>query len=281
MFLNSVVLILQEILEAALLISVLLVFTHLFHTSWNKSFTLHTRWVGYSIVTGCLGAAVYSYYTPQISEMFDYVGQEVFNSVIHVLSFALIILLAFFVPSNRMAQDVLLRSRLTSLCMAGIVMLAIVREGSEIMQYVGGIVGQAQNFTPVMLGGFIGAGIGVSSGVFLFYGLINLSVIWSFRASLILLCLIAGNMGSQAVLLLTQADWLPFTPIAWNSSAALPEASILGHLLYALVGYEATPSILQVALYIFGIILIIASPLFRKTWVQHESLRDGGQLDPF
>jgi high-affinity iron transporter len=117
--------------------------------------------------------------------------------------------------------------------------------------------------------------------VFLFYGLINLSVIWSFRASLILLCLIAGNMGSQAVLLLTQADWLPFTPIAWNSSAALPEASILGHLLYALVGYEATPSILQVALYLFGIILIIASPLFRKTWVQHEFLRGGGRLDSF
>ncbi len=272
MFLNAVVLVLREILEAALLISVLLVFTHLFQKSWDRSFVLRTSWVAYSIVVGCLGAAAYSHYTPQISEMFDYVGQEIFNASVHLISFILILVLVFFVPSNRLAQRVSRRSQVAALCMIGIVMFAIIREGSEIMQYVGGIASQAENFTPVMLGGFIGAGIGVSTGVLLFYGLINLSVSWSFRVSLILLCLIAGNMGSQAVLLLTQADWLPYTPIAWNTSAVLPENSIVGHLLYALIGYEATPSVLQVSIYLLGIILIIVSPLFGKAWPQQHSL---------
>ncbi len=151
-------------------------------------------------------------------------------------------------------------------------MFAMVREGSEIILYTVGIAGQEENFTPVMLGGFIGAGIGVSTGVLLFYGLISLSLIWSFRVSLVLLCLIAGNMGSQTVLLLTQADWLPFTPIAWDSSSALPENSVFGYLLYALIGYEATPSMLQVGLYLFGIVLIILSPLFRKSWSQQNKL---------
>lgn len=272
MFLNSVILVLQEMIEAALLISVLLVFTHLFQRSWDKSFVLRTSWVALSIVIGALGAALYSYYTPQISEMFDYVGQEILNASIHLLSLLLVCLLAFLVPNSRFARDVAGRARLAAFCMTGIVMLAIVREGSEIIQYVGGIAGQEENFTAVVLGGFIGAGIGVSTGVLLFYGLINLSVNWSFRISLGLLCLIAGNMGSQAVLLLTQADWLPFTPIAWNSSAALPENSIVGHLMYALVGYEATPSILQVCIYLLGVVLIVISPLFRKSWSQQHSL---------
>lgn len=272
MFLNAVILVLQEMIEAALLISVLLVFTHLFRKSWDSTFNLSSHWVVSSIAIGSFGAVIYSYFTPRISEMFDYVGQEVFNASIHLFSFVLILLLAFLVPSKRLANSALLRSRLAALCMAGVVMFAIVREGSEIIQYIGGIAGQDGNFSPVVLGGAIGAGIGVSTGVLLFYGLVSLSVNWSFRASLILLCLIAGNMGSQAVLLLTQADWLPYTPIAWNTSNGLPETSIFGQLLYALIGYEATPSMLQVAIYLFGILLIAASPLFRKAWPQQRAL---------
>lgn len=272
MFHNTVILVLQETIEAALLVGVLLVLTNLFSKSWHRSFSLQTRWVAVSIGVGSIGAVIYSYYTSQISVMFDYVGQEVFNACIHLLSFILIFLLAFLVPNERLAQNAQQRSRLAAFCMTGIVVFAIVREGSEIIQYIGGIAGQGENFSRVLLGGSIGAGIGVSTGVILFYCLINLSVDWSFRACLILLCLIAGNMCSQVVLLLTQADWLLFTPIAWDSSSGLPENSIVGQLLFALVGYEATPSILQVVVYLIGITLIVVSPLFQRAWPQQRSL---------
>lgn len=272
MFHNTVILVLQETIEAALLIGVLLVFTHLFSKSGYGSFSLQTRWVTVSIAIGSIGAVIYSYYTSQISEMFDYAGQEVFNASIHLLSFIFIFLLAFLVPNKRLTQNAQQRIRLAAFCMTGIVVFAIVREGSEIIQYIGGIAGQGENFSRVLLGGSIGAGIGVSTGVILFYSLINLSVNWSFRACLILLCLIAGNMCSQVVLLLTQADWLLFTPIAWDSSSGLPENSIVGQLLFALIGYEATPSILQVVVYLIGITLIVVSPLFRKAWPQQRSL---------
>lgn len=270
MFLNTVIIVLQETIEAALLIAVLLVLTHLFSKRGYGSFSLQTRWVVVSIVIGSIGAVIYSYYTSQISVMFDYTGQEVFNAGIHLLSFILIFLLAFLVPNERLAQNAQQKIWLVAFCMTGIVVFAIVREGSEIILYIGGIAGQGENFSRVLLGGSIGAGIGVSTGVILFYSLINLSVNWSFRACLILLCLIAGNMCSQVVLLLTQADWLFFTPIAWDSSSGLPENSIIGQLLYALIGYEATPSILQVVVYLIGITLIVVSPLFRKAWPQQR-----------
>ncbi|PCJ23955.1 MAG: iron permease [SAR86 cluster bacterium] len=272
MFLNAVIIIVQEILEAALLISVLLVFTYLFQKVWGKSFILKTSWVAYSIVLGVIGAALYSHYTGQVSQWFDYVGQEIVNASIHIISLFLILLLAFAVPPGNMSARLVERSRLTTICMIGIVLLAIIREGSEIMLYAGGVASQPENFTPVVFGAVIGGGIGVSAGVLLYYGLISLNAKWAFRVCLILLALISGNMGSQAVLLLTQADWLPFTPIAWNTSSILAEASIPGHLLYALIGYEATPSVLQVGFYLFGIVMIVLSPLFRKTWSSNHSL---------
>lgn len=266
MFLNAVILVLQEMLEAALLVSVLLAFTHLFHRLWKQDHLLQSTWVFYSLVLGGLGAATYAHFTPRISIWFDYVGQEVVNAGIHVASLLLILALAFVVPAHRFDARPQTRSRLIALCMIGIVLLAVIREGSEIMQYIGGIAAQPDNFSPVLFGGIIGAGIGISTGILLFYGIVGLSTELAFRVCLILLCLIAGNMASQIVLLLNQADWLPYTPVAWNTSALIPENSIFGHLLYALIGYEATPSVLQIVCYGGGMLLVGISPLFRQQW---------------
>ena len=266
MFLNSVILILQEILEAALLISVLLVLASQFHETWGKTFTLRSSWVSYALVFGGIGAWIYAWLTPEISEWFDYVGQEVVNSALHLTSLLCLIVLACIVPSRLLADRLHDRSRLTVICLVTIVLLALMREGSEIILYVGGVTSQSENVMPVLLGAIIGGGIGISSGIFLYYTLISLRQPWALRVSLLLLAFISGNMGSQVVMLLTQADWLPYTPVAWNTSALLAENSIPGHLLYALLGYEATPSILQVVIYLLGMIVILLGPLFHLAW---------------
>ena len=52
----------------------------------------------------------------------------------------------------------------------------------------------------------------------------------------------------ERLALLVQADWLPSQAPLWDTSAALPENSPPGQLLYALLGYEATPGPWQVGL---------------------------------
>lgn len=274
MFLNAVILILQEILEAALLISVLLVLTSLFHDVWGRTFTLHKSWVSYALIFGCAGAWMYAVFTPDISEWFDYVGQELMNSAIHLVSLTFLVALACIAPVRYFADKLFARSGLIIICMIVIVILALVREGSEIILYIGGVTSQRENVTPVLLGAIVGGGIGISCGIFLFYSLGSLNQIWGLRVSLILLAFISGNMASQIIMLLTQADWLPYTPIAWNSSALVAENSIPGHLLYALIGYEATPSLLQVICYLSGMIVIMASPLFRLAWPRSQVINN-------
>ncbi len=71
--------------------------------------------------------------------------------------------------------------------MVVVVTLAILREGSEIMQFGGGILGQGQAGLPIFYGGVVGAGIGVSTGVLLYYALTGLSIENSLKACVLLL----------------------------------------------------------------------------------------------
>jgi len=75
-----------------------------------------------------------------------------------------------------------------------------------------------------------------------------------------MLALFAAGMLSHAVTMLTQADWLPSYHVLWNTSSWLEENSLLGQLLYAIMGYEATPTATQLAAYITGLLLLLALP---------------------
>jgi high-affinity iron transporter len=268
MFLSSVILALQEMLEAALLISFLLIFTHLLlqgsakidmKSEVQSKKSVKTIWVAYAIFFGVVGAWIYASIMPQISQWFDYVGQEVVNASIQIIILFFLILFSNLVLKPQ-------KSTLIAISMISIVALSIIREVSEIILFVLGTINQADNIMGVLLGVAMGAGIGLSVGIILFYALINLERLWAIRCSLILLALVAGNMAAQAILLLTQADWLPYTPTAWDTSWLISEYTLTGQLLYALIGYEANPSVLQVVAYGLGILSILLSSLFRAVW---------------
>jgi high-affinity iron transporter len=107
------------------------------------------------------------------------------------------------------------------------------------------------------MGSVIGASIGISIGALIYYFVISLSYRQSLVLGIGLLALVAAGMLSQAVLLLIQADWLPSQLPIWDSSGWLPETSVTGQLLYALIGYEATPSALQASFYFGGLLLLL------------------------
>jgi high-affinity iron transporter len=57
--------------------------------------------------------------------------------------------------------------------------------------------------------------------------------------------------------LLIQADWVPSHLPLWDTTDWLSESSVTGQLLYVLVGYEATPTAIQVAFYFGGLIVLL------------------------
>jgi high-affinity iron transporter len=150
---------------------------------------------------------------------------------------------------------VTLMAALMTVCVS----LAIVREGSEIMIYLSGFLQLSDQLVPVLAGSAIGAGIGVSVGAVFYFALLNLSRRAAVVTGGMLLVLVAAGMASQAAQLLIQADWLPSNYPVWDSSWLISEYSVSGQLLYALVGYEATPTMLQLVIYGFSVALLIGT----------------------
>jgi len=251
MLLNSVILVLQETLEAALLISVLLGISH--H---------HQRrayWLIYAIVTGLGFSLFYAIRMARVSEWFDYTGQEVVNALLQTTTTLFIMICTWLLMrywgagSRQVAAHYAARFRVFA---AITVVFAITREGSEVLIYLLGFYQQNAIFHIMTIGSLIGFGIGASVGILILYGLLSLQGRWRIITTVSILALFAGNMLSQATLQLIQADWISSAHAIWDSSGVLSEGSLAGKLLYALVGYEATPSGVQAVAYASGIILV-------------------------
>ena len=61
--------------------------------------------------------------------------------------------------------------------------------------------------------------------------------------------------------LLIQADWVQAGPPLWDTSELLREDSMGGQLLYALLGYEASPSRVEATMYAAGLVTMIVAAL--------------------
>lgn len=245
MLLNSVIIILREVLEAALLISVLLVLTN----SLDKSF----RWVAWALVAGMAGSVVYGINIGVISEWFDGVGQEVINALLQVGIFFLIAVSIMLLPGQLYARAT---GRTLSFVMVLTIALVLSREGAEIMIYLYGFLHGSDQLPSVLIGAGIGGSIGISAGILFYYLLRNRSRRRTVGISVVVLMLVGSGMASQAAQLLIQADWLPSRLPLWDSSGWISETSVTGQLLYALIGYEATPTAIQAGFHFGGLLLL-------------------------
>lgn len=253
MLLSAVIIILQEVLEAALLVSVLLAITHILK--------MPMRWLAYAFSLGLCGAFLYQLNLETISSAFDYVGQEVSNATMQTAVYACLALAVFFLDYASSATW----QKNMGICMAMALGLSIVREGSEIFIYIGSFVQQEEDLLSACLGGIIGTAIGTSLAALIYYTLVSINRSSALITARLLLALVAAAMLSQAVQLLVQADWLPSHAPLWDSSALLSEESLPGHLLYAIAGYEATPGLLQLLAYLFALASILAMPGLRPS----------------
>ncbi|MCW8922252.1 MAG: FTR1 family protein [Gammaproteobacteria bacterium] len=247
MLLSSVIIILREVLEGAILMSVLLALSSLRG--------INLRWSLISLLFGIIGALIYAAEFETISTWFDYVGQEIVNSTMHVI---IVLFLTSFALLYQTHEQSYTKTKNTFMII--VVALTIVREGSEILLYFSGYLDKSDVLPSVILGGTIGTGIGMSIGALLYYSLTYLIPTHAKKIAYILLAFFSAGMLAHAVTMLTQADWLPARHILWNTSSWLEENSLMGQLLYAIIGYEATPTATQLTAYVIGLLLLLALP---------------------
>ncbi len=246
MLLTAIIIVLREVLEITLLMSLL--------ASVSKHLDVKFFHFFIALLVGGVFAYVYAENLSMISELFEYTGQEWVNSILQILIYAS---LGFFIVLLRFNKQRMTRIKglMMSLMLMPII-LAVTREGSEIYIYISSFFYGTHPVFPVVMGSIIGSCIGLSIGALIYYSLTTSSLKTRLIVVKVALAVTACGVLSQAVALLLQADVLHSYPIVWDSSAYLAEDSITGQLLYAMVGYEATPAPQQVVVYIVGLLLI-------------------------
>ncbi len=261
MLLNAIIIVLRETLEAGVLISVLL--------SVARHQQLARGAVVQGLLLGVAGAMIYAVNLQTVSEWFDYAGQEVINAAMQYLIYACLLLVCLSIGRAPLLPGLALQ-RLLRL----VVMLAVIREGAEILLFYSSYWHRSDVLLRVLTSGFMGLMIGFSVGALCYYTLINLPLMWAGRVQRVVLTFMAAGMVAQATQLLLQVDWLPGGAPLWDMSAWLPESSLLGELAYATLGYEAAPTPVEVGLYLGALLLIPVAYTIARKWRTGTLLHD-------
>ncbi|RLQ22478.1 hypothetical protein DWB85_07610 [Seongchinamella sediminis] len=246
MLINSVVLVLREVLEAAMVVSVLL--------ALSRNLRLPASWLFWSLPVIAIAVVAFASTLDTITDAFDGAGQELVSAALQIAVFVGIVAVVFWVASEDSRRDG--DQRLLQWLLALTVVCALVRECSEIVIYITAFAAASETRAAVFAGSAIGAGIGISLGVLLFASLRAVPLVLSTSLCIALMALIGAGMVMQSTMLLEQVDWLQPGMQLWDSSALVSEQSISGQLLYAVFGYEATPGRVQVLLYLASVILV-------------------------
>jgi high-affinity iron transporter len=262
--LGSAIIVFREVLEAALIIGIIAAAT--------RNLPGRNFWLLAGITAGLLGSVIVASLTNQIAELAEGIGQELFNA--GILGVAAVMLAWHNIwmarhgrllarNARQLGNDVASGGREMS-ALALVVTLAILREGSETVLFLYGLLaGGEQSFASVSSGGAIGLIAGALAGYGLYAGFLTIPARLFFAATSGLILLLAAAMASQAARFLVQADLLPSlaNPL-WDSSRFLDNSSLLGRFLHTLIGYEAMPSGTQVVFYSATLILILTGMRF-------------------
>lgn len=263
---DAVLLVLREVLEAALIMSLLLALSH--------KLQLRFRWSLSALLLGFVGSWLLAQYTYEITNAMDGTGQELLNAVLYfsvvlsvVVLSVLILPLAFSPPSATHKQMLapstgISHPRLIYTLFIIIVSFSVAREGSEIWIYLSGFAHQDHALSSVYVGAAIGTGIGMSLGAITYYAFAFMRKKYFLPVFVVVITLLAGGLSMQIAKQFMQMGLLNSTAPLWDSSFLVNEHSWLGELLYALLGYDARPAPIQGIFYL----LTIAPILFASIW---------------
>src|SRR6266852_1781874 len=229
--LGSLVIVFREVLEAGLIIGIVLAAT--------RGVPERGAWVALGTGVGTLGAGVVALFAEAIANAFEGAGQELLNA-------------------GAVGAAVTTGTRpMTAL--AVVVGLAVLREGSEVVLFLYGIVATGTTIPSLLAGGVLGLAAGAAFTALTYYGLLAIPARHIFTVTTVLIAFLAAGMAAQAVQFLDAAGVIDVLgQRLWDTSGVLPQGGILGRLLHTLIGYSDQPTVLQLIAYLTTLAVMAA-----------------------
>jgi high-affinity iron transporter len=257
---GALLIVFREVIEAGLIIGIVLAATRGARGS--------RIWIGGGVLAGAAGAALVAVFAQALTEAVAGRGQELFNA--GVLATAVVMLAWHNIWMARHGRE--LASNLAEVGRAAasgakpfvalsiVVALAVLREGSEVALFLYGILVSGETAWNLLAGGIAGLALGALVSIATFYGLVTIPARHLFAVTTALITILAAGLAAQCVGFLQQA-WIvtTLTQTAWDTSAILPDGSVIGRVLRTLIGYTDRPSQLQIVVYIITLAAILSA----------------------
>ncbi len=269
MFATSLI-VFRETLEAALFVGIVAAAT--------RAIPGRGRWISGGVMAGFAGALLLAAGMEQISAWADGIGQELLNIGILCIALAMLGWHCIWVSTHagemvRQAKNLGAQAQIVhesghesehssghpSLwALTTAIALSVLREGAETVLFVAGISsGASGNAMHVSASVSLGLLAGALLGGLIYLGLARVRTQYVFAVTNVLILALAGSLASQLAKALVQSGLIvqPSTPV-WDASSWLANGSSFGTLLHALIGYDASPSSVQLMFYVGAVVLI-------------------------
>jgi len=260
--LAALIIVFREVFEAGLIIGIVLAVT--------RTVPGRNRWIGGGVVAGVLAACVVAVFAGALSNLFAGMGQELFNAAILCVAVVMLTWHNVWMARHgselagelRSAGQAVVEGSKSLLALAVVVGVAVLREGSEVVLFLYGVLAGGDSGWDVVLGGFIGLLLGAMTCLLTYFGLVRIPTRALFATTTVLIALLAAGMAAQAASFLEKANWLTaMDNVVWDSGWLLSDSSIIGKALHTLVGYTDQPTAMQLTVYLA--ILLVTFLLMR------------------
>lgn len=269
--LAAAIIIFREIFEIALLLSVIMAAT--------REIPGRGRVVLLGLGLGTVGAGLVAFFAGEISSLAQGMGQELFNAMVLFAAAAMISWTVIWMSRHakalsqhikKLGQDI--KDGDAGLySMAVVIALAMLREGSEIVLFVYGMLASGQNIADIITGSIIGTAGGSLAGLLLYLGLISISPKHIFGVTTWLLILVASGMASIGAGFLVAAGYFEqASNVLWDTSAIIAENMVIGQALHVLIGYSERPMLIQVIFYLITLISLSVAVSVSKQKPQNK-----------
>jgi high-affinity iron transporter len=256
--LAALVIVFREVIEAGLIVGIVLAVT--------RGIPHRNLWVGAGIAAGVAGAVLVAAFASRISAAAQGSGQELLNAGVLLVAVAMLAWHNAWMASHGRQLATELRSvgqavasgEKPTRILAVVVAVAVLREGSEVVLFLYGVLTAGVSGSGMLLGGVLGLLGGALVAGLGYFGLIAIPTRHIFRVTTVLIALLAAGMAAQAMQFLRQSGWVSVLGTrVWDTSPLLSEHSLPGRVLHTLVGYMDRPTELQLGVYVATLIAMV------------------------
>lgn len=270
---------LREGVEASLIVSIIL--AYLKRTGNEREFGKIWMGTGVAVLLSGLFAGLMISVVGRTTEGPEQMALEGFAMTIAV---AVITFMVFWMRrvSRNIKQelqskvDTALHSK-RSFALALLAFVAVIREGAEVVLF---LFAAAEASSPLQatLGSFLGLCLAVLIGYLVYKGSARINLKQFFHWTGVFLIIVAAGLVMGGIREFHELGWLPrIVQSVWDTSGYLSEDSVVGGLARALLGYDSSPSLLEVLGYCSYLVIAMAAflkPSMPRLVKKSESLAD-------